>query len=281
MITIKKLPSSIRVVTPPADLSYMDAEEIDYSGMVVKAFLENGELWTDEKHEYGIIPISELTLPVKFADYSAAIHTGKVSTDFNISPNPFDMGSLDHVSAWSVGHGDYRRSETRYGDGVIGSRKRVDSHVIDHYIASSEPFTVTCYSKTYGVSKEEAAGLTNEQIARSSLGVLIQESTSTIENNAHYTYNGKTVYYYAGTGYYGASTYWDIEPIIVGNAGQIAWSMVYGEIIESGSQSIPVQYTVPESGNILSAEFDIHVERLAETDEDTGSGQDNVSDGDL
>lgn len=271
LITIKKLPSRIQITTPPSILSYSDGDAINYSGMVVKAYLESGELWTDENHPNGVIPLSELTLPENYADYAAATHTGKVSTDFNITPNPFDIGSIDHVSAWSVGGGAYRRDEVRYSDNVIGSLKRLDSHVIDHYIASSEPFSETWESKAYEVSKQEAAGLTNEQIAKSSLGTLYQENSGTVENSSSYTYNGKTVYYYAGTGYYGAPTYWDIEPITVGNADQIAWAMVYGDIIESGTENIPVQYIVPESGNILSDEFTIHVEGITETN--GGAGQ--------
>lgn len=269
LITIKKLPSRIQITTPPSTLSYSDGDTINYSGMVVKAYLESGELWTDENHPNGVIPLSELTLPENYADYASATHTGKVSTDFNINPNPFDIGSIDHVSAWSVGHGAYRRSEMHFSDNTIGSRKKLSSTVQDFIIASSESFSITQELNVYEVSKQEAAGLTVEQIAKSSLGEYLYGNTSTIKNDNHYTYNGKTVYYYAAA--YGTGGYYSIEPITVGKADQIAWSMVYGDIIESGTESIPVQYIVPESGNTLSDEFTIHVERITETN--GGAGQ--------
>ena len=270
LITIKKLPSRIQITTPPSTLSYSDGDAINYNGMVVKAYLESGELWTDENHPNGVIPLSELTLPEQFADYASATHTGKVSTDFNIEPNPFDIGSLDNVDAWSVGHGAYRRSEMHFSDNTIGSRKRLSSTVQDLIIASSEPFSITRELNIYEVSKEEAAGLTNEQIAKSSLGEYLYGNPATIKDDNNYTYNGKTVYYYAAA--YGTGGYYSIEPIIVGKTDQIAWAMVYGDIIESGTESIPVQYIVPESGITLSDEFTIHVERITETNGGAGQG---------
>lgn len=67
-ITINKLPSSIAVVTPPTITNYTDGATIDFRGMVVKAYVKSGELWTDATHPNGVIPISELVLPVTTAD---------------------------------------------------------------------------------------------------------------------------------------------------------------------------------------------------------------------
>ena len=68
-IVITKLPSSIRVVTPPTTIRYVDGATIDFAGMVVKAYLKSGGLWTDASHPNGIIPINELTLPVTTAHF--------------------------------------------------------------------------------------------------------------------------------------------------------------------------------------------------------------------
>lgn len=67
-----KIPSNIVITTPPTLTSYSDGDAIDFSGMVVKAYLETGGLWTDATHPDGIIPISELSLPVASADAEKA-----------------------------------------------------------------------------------------------------------------------------------------------------------------------------------------------------------------
>lgn len=66
------LPASISVVTPPARITYSDGSTIDFSGMVVKAYLKSGEPWTDSEHPDGVIPIGELTLPVTQASKDAS-----------------------------------------------------------------------------------------------------------------------------------------------------------------------------------------------------------------
>lgn len=258
VIGIKKLPSSIRITTPPTKLSYIDGESIDYGGMVVKAYLESGEPWTDAGHRDGIIPISELTLPVTHADYSSASHSSKVQTDFNIEPNPFDMGSLDYVDAWSVGGGAYRRSESHVS--FTGAIKNLSGNLGDRIIASSSPFSGTSQLLVYGVSKEEAEGKTTAEIAHSNLGTFIYSNESVVQNNNSFTYEGKTVYYSASG--MPLNGYFDIGFITTGITEQIAWSMVYGDITESGVQDIPVQYAIAESGEILSDGFSIHVDQI-------------------
>lgn len=61
------LPHSIKVETPPTVTTYADGATIDFSGMVVKAYLKSGGVWSDAAHPNGIIPISELMLPVTTA----------------------------------------------------------------------------------------------------------------------------------------------------------------------------------------------------------------------
>lgn len=63
-----ELPSSIKIETAPTKVDYIDGDPIDYSGLVVKAYTKNGELWTDADHPDGIIPLSELTLSETEAD---------------------------------------------------------------------------------------------------------------------------------------------------------------------------------------------------------------------
>lgn len=79
-IVITKLPESINVVTPPSKTNYSDKEAINFTGMVVKAYLKNGSEWSDSGHPGGVIPTSELTLPVTIADAGSASGSGSASS---------------------------------------------------------------------------------------------------------------------------------------------------------------------------------------------------------
>lgn len=75
-IGMTELPSSIKIEAAPTKVDYIDGDAIDYSGLVVKAYTKNGQLWTDADHPDGIIPTSELTLSETEADIDKAV-TGK------------------------------------------------------------------------------------------------------------------------------------------------------------------------------------------------------------
>lgn len=64
------LPSSISIETPPTKTEYREGEDIDITGMVVKAYKNDGELWNDTSYIDGIIPLEQL-------DYSPKICTGR------------------------------------------------------------------------------------------------------------------------------------------------------------------------------------------------------------
>lgn len=63
VIYTSELPSEIRVTTPPTKNSYMQGQSVNYSGMVVKAYDEGGNLWTSPEYPNGIVPNSELIFP--------------------------------------------------------------------------------------------------------------------------------------------------------------------------------------------------------------------------
>lgn len=62
-----KIPSEIRITTPPPRVSYNDGDTIDYSGIVVTLYDGNGNVFTDSRYPDGIVPVSELTFPVTAA----------------------------------------------------------------------------------------------------------------------------------------------------------------------------------------------------------------------
>lgn len=75
-IEITKVPSSIRVITPPTNPYgiYQDGQAISTNGMVVKAYLESGG-------EYGTVPNNEITLNPSTATYDASTDHGGYEGD--------------------------------------------------------------------------------------------------------------------------------------------------------------------------------------------------------
>ena len=70
-----KVPSSIAVYKLPTKRDYSNGDHIDYTGMIVKAYLADGNLWTDNNHPDGIIRNEELNLPAIYIGYEYDITT--------------------------------------------------------------------------------------------------------------------------------------------------------------------------------------------------------------
>lgn len=100
-LVITKIPSYIIVDVPPTKTTYADGETIDFTGIVVKAFLKSGEPWSDSSHPDGIIPISELMFPVTTAN---ADDVSGRSASSDIVDGSIPIGNADLV----ILNGDYR-----------------------------------------------------------------------------------------------------------------------------------------------------------------------------
>ena len=60
----KPSPSEIRITTLPNKINYFDAEEVDYTGLVIQIYDDHGDIWTNEsQYPNGIVPLESLTLP--------------------------------------------------------------------------------------------------------------------------------------------------------------------------------------------------------------------------
>ena len=69
------LPTSIKIVTPPNKLEYIDGEPINLTGMVVSAYYHDGEdVWANEKYRNGIIPLGELIVDPEVAKASDDVY---------------------------------------------------------------------------------------------------------------------------------------------------------------------------------------------------------------
>lgn len=103
-LEVNKIPTTIRVETPPTVTTYADGATIDFTGIVVKGYLKTGGLWTDSDHPNGVIPISELIFPVTTADaggqggewtdgdgINARWISEKYTEDTDVSGNPYSL----------------------------------------------------------------------------------------------------------------------------------------------------------------------------------------------
>lgn len=61
------LPSSIEITTSPTKRNYVSGETIDITGMVVKAYKNDGTIWTATGYSSGIIPNTELIIEPNIA----------------------------------------------------------------------------------------------------------------------------------------------------------------------------------------------------------------------
>lgn len=246
-VTDNILPHSISVVTPPTRTRYYDSNTIDFSGMVVKAYLRSGELWTDETHPDGVIPISELTLPITTAhadgDRGA---TSDLDTGGFYQPIPIRRAV---VYAYS-NEDDTTRSTFNYTP--VGNAALI-------VLKNEPPETDIMYA-----SPDEGDAMQQELIVTS--GGKQSRTYSRSHTTVSYTYDGKTVYYGISLIGYGTIGY---NPLVSPSVSQYgstnsdnreraAWTAIYGNIT-GGTQTIPVQWNRPYDFETMETSFEIEV----------------------
>lgn len=229
------LPASISVVTPPTITTYPDGATIDFTGMVVKGYLRSGDLWTDSSHPDGVIPISELTLPVTTADIGSA-SGGSASSPLIPGGVPCDSTGLTIYGPLDS------TADTYYyivGEAVVWAKEREDRNTVQYFFAAASPDAV-------GGRKFYFPDGTSE--------------SDTVQLSRSYTYDERTVYYnFGGSGFLypiksmnpdGTNVFKQYEK------QEIAWTIIYGDKTPGG-QVIPVQYI--SGWDTLESSFNIRV----------------------
>lgn len=143
------MPSSIVVETPPTNQYgiYKDGQAIGKDGMVVKAYLANGELWTDESHPDGVVPNVEIALVPTNAIYDA-------NTDAPTGTATYDGMTCIYTSPsfayHSFGGTEIIKNNNTYGyasvqgnDNIFGVTQKVTSNSIRTLIISNTSFVGT------------------------------------------------------------------------------------------------------------------------------------------
>lgn len=242
-VTDTVLPASISVITPPTVTTYPDGATIDFSGMVVKAYLRSGNVWSDSAHPDGVIPISELTLPVTTASKSEVSGASATSSliDFPVPITGANYSSIRQVAS-----------------GTILSLFSGSGATITAWIRENQRNTV----EMLGASASAGSGSVTESPqwieyhGSDPTPPQLFPSTISFPLTDTYTYNGKTVHY----GGYIASYLAEVSGLgydEIPKTGPVAWTMIYGTI-SGGTQTIPVQWTRGD-GKTLESSFDITV----------------------
>lgn len=237
-LVTKKLPSRIVVDTPPTLTVYSDGAQIDFSGMVVKAYLKSGGVWTDATHPDGVIPLNELILPVTQAE----------------------MASI-HSDLWSDGEGINARMLT------YTQRWYLDRDGNELSVYCSEPVgTSGGLPAMYGNAYSPAQFF----ITRYNGGIYVMGSTADVEPGG-YTYD-ETAPYYNYRKIMGTSARTGNGEVVCittnGVNHEFATDLPFSTVKPVGTprlnplspcQSVPVQWERPEDDRMLEGEFEISV----------------------
>ena len=245
------VPSSISLEPEPSFLGpYNNGASISFAGMIVKAYLASGRLWTDASHPNGEIPFSELMLPVTVADASQVSgRTASSDLDTGDFTQPIPLPDVT-TYAWTQTNVPIRNTYT--WTPVNGAAMVI--------MRNTESSTVLLFAA------KQAGEVGLERI------VSIDERTgeqstefSYITASNSYTHDGKTVYFVRSNFGHGGSGRKDIlvNPVVDDYGDDLhekeaAWTAVYGDITD-GRQSIPVQWMRPGDNEVLETSFDVSV----------------------
>lgn len=81
-------PTHIRIFQEPTKLNYINGETLDYSGIVVKAYRQDGELFRNQDYPDGIIQFSELLFPIQTATAGSRLRVVANGVEFSDNGDP-------------------------------------------------------------------------------------------------------------------------------------------------------------------------------------------------
>ena len=274
----KKLaPTSIRVLIPPAKLSYHEGDKIQYAGLVVELLDPNGDNFQDEIFPQGIIswsPVRNLLHP----EYNLITPVENAELDDDGIPSmdkvySFITTSEITLSYYSSGYKDY---EHFYPVNISAHADRPCFGYVRVYSSDSEPASYGSAAHVFFASKEPF-NMTERIDDWQSGGAAWS-----------YTRDGRTVYY-RNTGrsqaYHRYRDFTSNAPIrydtrietAYNDPGRTAWWICYGNV--SGKVEIPVRWTSPYDGNTYEDTFEIKVRGSEGASNEGGSSEGGSSEG--
>ena len=252
-LTETTLPSSIKIITPPNKLQYIEGQKIDLRGIVVQAYTEDGNVWQNENYPDGIIPANELT-----ASPDVAILDSESARAWGTDEDIYVDGELiAHNLYCEERHnsGQDYDDDNYYGAvGTVTGRKGTGGW----YLYVGNPSFRVAYIGEYGfiIAKTSPLGGRGE----SSDGNSGISSYWKYGDGSIYTYNNKTVYSHRANYYYSYenSSFIQKSDIVEVDQDKIAWAMFYGGLSSRGNGTITVSWTRSD-GEVLTDTFGIEV----------------------
>lgn len=234
-IVVDKIPSSIKVVTPPSKVSYVDGEAISIAGIQVEAYLASGG-------KYGDVPFGELSFSPAIATYDESGDKGTQG-----------KASYDAVTGLQqpISYCTKLTSKTQQGGGAVDIYTENAGAMAGYRSGGNYTRIMASASQPVSTWKTEWYNKDGEKY---------YEDTGS-DNGAAFTYEGKTVYWYPAIGGRGAL----VPQNAVrsgGSPGEMdAWVMIYGNREETAgsAQTITVSWPCPKTGEMLSTTFEIFV----------------------
>lgn len=231
------LPSSISIIREPFKLKYMDGDLILFAGLVVQAYTEDGNVWTDAGHPDGIIPLSELYFPVK-----TACMDGEDQNWWEVD----GIGTVRLTPA-SV--------EIQYDEGYFNDKRYY------HYIYELSASAPVYYYKIYDGERTTVAYVSTEPFTVKSMRThpLGWSDDRATRQGAEHTYNGHTAY--VSPPLTGGGNLWNLIPASASQGdiwNDAVLAVTTGEKIKSVMQTVPVQY-IRDDGETLEDSYQIEV----------------------
>lgn len=225
----------IKITTPPSFLGpYLDGVLIQTDGIEVTAFDEND-------NALGVLPFEELVFPVTVTDFDA------VSTGYSVS-----SGATASRANWSQPIDVYTWLEMRWVEkGEEHYKRLVGQHIVakDFSSKTKSAYFVSPTPGTIG-------------------GYIYDDNVTYVNHTNEFTFNDKTIYWAAspdnGVAWYSIPTTYT-TPINRRSSSPnqyTLWTAVYGDVVSSAGQVVPVQWTRPTDGEVLEDFFTISVDDL-------------------
>lgn len=243
-----KVPSALLIALAPLKNAYNDGETIDLTGIVAVAVDGNDQPWTGGgRYPDGIIPASELVLPVNTAHYDETAPAEYYAT------SDLDVSVPCSVSGYVYG--------VRSGDiqeNVYISCSNCLMTIVLYPGRNGTAYTIIVAKKP---NESGSAQYTVEIIDYSTGNT--SRSTSGINPSAYYIHDNEQVQYqYVSFPFENAGSAAPSSHLSSYEAKEIAWTMIYGtRIALATQQDVVVQWRRPGDGKTLSDSFAILVTR--------------------
>ena len=234
------MPSSIDVTIEPTKMTYEDGDTIDYTGIQVKAFDAQGDVWQSADYPDGIIPFEELILSATIAE-ATPVEGDEWDVSGTDLKQPVYLKEV-HEGDWILGEPD--QIESRYITKIVGTSPvymcdlatNIQGWVLSIFL-SLESYSVASQRKAPSSWDPHWAQDNGERVEIAGIG---SAYVSSVPTQSFQTRNVET------------SAKQDVDYM------EFAVLALHGGGRKSGDMPVPVQWKRPNDRKTLETSFNIH-----------------------